>query len=187
VLAKKHWLLLLMAVSVLVFGVATSGASLTAQKVLVRSAKPSRVRQQQHRFVDVQRLRHLRAATWRWQTTMGTRRSAVAVWPRTVGTLRSVRRAARSAYLSYLNPPHKRQWLCIHRYEGSWSDSGDPYWGGLQMDRSFMEGYAPHHLLRRGFANHWSPLEQMWVAERAYRSGRGFYAWPNTARACGLI
>jgi hypothetical protein len=25
------------------------------------------------------------------------------------------------------------------------------------------------------------------VAERAYRSGRGFYPWPNTARACGLI
>jgi hypothetical protein len=55
------------------------------------------------------------------------------------------------------------------------------------MDRGFMEGYAPHHLLRRGWANHWSPLEQMWVAERAYRSGRGFYAWPNTARACGLL
>jgi hypothetical protein len=25
------------------------------------------------------------------------------------------------------------------------------------------------------------------VAERAYRSGRGFYPWPNSARACGLI
>jgi len=32
-----------------------------------------------------------------------------------------------------------------------------------------------------------SPLEQMWVAERAYRNGRGFYPWPNTARYCGLI
>ena len=30
-------------------------------------------------------------------------------------------------------------------------------------------------------------VEQMWVAERAYRSGRGFYPWPNTARSCGLI
>jgi hypothetical protein len=27
----------------------------------------------------------------------------------------------------------------------------------------------------------------MWVAERAHRSGRGFYPWPNTARHCGLI
>src|SRR5205823_13975611 len=130
VLAKKHWLLLLVGVSVLVFGVttggATGGASLPSQKLLVRSAKIHV--QKQHRLVDVQRLRRLRAATWRWQTTMGTRRSPVAVRPSTVDTLRSVRRAARSAYVAYLNPPHKRQWLCIHRYEGSWSDSGDPYW-----------------------------------------------------------
>jgi hypothetical protein len=27
----------------------------------------------------------------------------------------------------------------------------------------------------------------MWAAERAHRSGRGFYPWPNTARYCGLI
>jgi hypothetical protein len=77
--------------------------------------------------------------------------------------------------------------MCIHRYEGSWRDSGDPYWGGLQMDRGFMLRYAAPVLLRRGWANHWSPLAQMWVAERAFRSGRGFYPWPNTARICGLI
>ena len=78
-------------------------------------------------------------------------------------------------------------WLCIHSYEGSWADSGDPYWGGLQMDRAFMEAYAPRWLLRRGYADHWTPLQQMWVAERAHRSGRGFYPWPTTARLCGLI
>jgi len=39
-------------------------------------------------------------------------------------------------------PPHRRAWLCIHRYEGSWRDSGDPYWGGLQMDRGFMHSYS---------------------------------------------
>jgi hypothetical protein len=50
-----------------------------------------------------------------------------------------------------------------------------------------MRSYAARDLLRRGWANNWSPLEQMWVAERAYRSGRGFYPWPNTARYCGLI
>jgi hypothetical protein len=27
----------------------------------------------------------------------------------------------------------------------------------------------------------------MWIAEKAYRAGRGFYPWPNTARYCGLI
>ena len=37
-----------------------------------------------------------------------------------------------------------------------------------------------------GTANNWTPMEQMWVAERAYSSGRGFGPWPNTARMCGL-
>lgn len=81
--------------------------------------------------------------------------------------------------------PHA--WACIHRYEGSWQDDGDPYWGGLQMDRGFMETYAPQWLLAKGFANHWTPNQQMWVAERAYFSGRGFWPWPNTARFCGLL
>jgi hypothetical protein len=84
-------------------------------------------------------------------------------------------------------PPHYSAWLCIHKYEGSWTDSGDPYWGGLQMDRTFMTSYAPNYLLSKGWANTWTPLEQMWVAERAYASGRGFHPWPNTARMCGLI
>jgi hypothetical protein len=83
-------------------------------------------------------------------------------------------------------PPHYNEWLCIHSHEGSWKDTGDPYWGGLQMDKTFMNSYAPDHLLRRGWAHTWTPIEQMWVAENAYRT-RGFYPWPNTARMCGLI
>ena len=86
-----------------------------------------------------------------------------------------------------LNPPHKSQWLCIHRYEGSWKDAGSPYYGGLQMDLAFQRHYGGYLLARKGTAEHWSPLEQMWVAEHAYRSGRGYYPWPHTARACGLI
>ncbi|MDX6512807.1 MAG: Transglycosylase-like domain [Gaiellaceae bacterium] len=83
--------------------------------------------------------------------------------------------------------PHRGAWLCIHRYEGSWSDRGAPYYGGLQMDIGFQSTYGRYLLSTKGTADHWSPLEQMWVAERAYRSGRGFYPWPNTARSCGLI
>jgi len=83
-------------------------------------------------------------------------------------------------------PPHYSQWMCIHSFEGSWKDSGDPYWGGLQMDRDFMRTYAPGWLLRRGWANSWTILEQMWVAENAYVT-RGYYPWPNTARYCHLI
>jgi hypothetical protein len=55
------------------------------------------------------------------------------------------------------------------------------------MDMSFMEAYGANLLRTKGTADHWTPLEQIWVAERAYRSGRGFYPWPNTARWCGLI
>ncbi|MGH3429840.1 MAG: hypothetical protein ACRDQZ_20100, partial [Mycobacteriales bacterium] len=84
------------------------------------------------------------------------------------------------------NPPHKAQWLCIHHYEGSWTDPNAPYYGGLQMDIGFQQTYGGTLLRRKGTADHWTPLEQMWVAERAYRT-RGFYPWPNTARWCGLI
>ena len=81
----------------------------------------------------------------------------------------------------------KSAWLCIHRFEGSWTDPNPPYYGGLQMDISFQRTYGRELLRRKGTADNWTPLEQMWVADRAYRSGRGFYPWPNTARYCGLI
>jgi hypothetical protein len=85
------------------------------------------------------------------------------------------------------HPPHLRQWTCIHRYEASWTDAGPLYYGGLQMDLGFQHAYGAALLARKGTANHWTPLEQMWVAERALNSGRGFWPWPNTARICGLL
>ena len=135
---------------------------------------------------EIDRYRH---ETWRWQRLMGrklTRNLAnppadveakIAVWKQVALKTRS--RAQ--------NPPHKRQWLCIHRYEGSWTDPNPPYYGGLQMDLGFQRTYARGLLSSKGTADHWTPLEQMWAAERAHRSGRGFYPWPNTARYCGLI
>ena len=83
------------------------------------------------------------------------------------------------------HPPYFRAWLCIHNSEGSWADSGSPYWGGLQMDLSFQQTYGGWLLRNKGTADHWSPLEQIWVAVRAARS-RGFSPWPNTARDCGV-
>jgi hypothetical protein len=84
-------------------------------------------------------------------------------------------------------PPHYHQWLCIHSHEGAWNaNTGNGYYGGLQMDYSFMSTYGGNLLRSKGTANNWSPLEQMWVAENAWGT-RGFYPWPNTARMCGLI
>ena len=90
------------------------------------------------------------------------------------------------------HPPRRAQWMCIHRYErhprqGWATATGNGYYGGLQMDLSFQRTYAPELLRTKGTADKWTALEQIWVAERAYRSGRGFYPWPNTARACGLL
>jgi len=80
-----------------------------------------------------------------------------------------------------------RAFLCIHSHEGAWNDSGDPYWGGLQMDRGFMATYGAWAIRRYGgFANVWPPAVRIQVAIAAYRT-RGFYPWPSTARACGLL
>ena len=141
--------------------------------------------QERQRMIDA-----YRHQVWRWQRVMGShpvlRRlpnpptelpSKIAAWKRIATTVRA----------HALNPPHKRQWLCIHRFEGAWNDPDPPYYGGLQMNLGFQRAYGGGLLSRKGTADHWTPLEQMWAAERAHRSGRGFYPWPNTARYCGLI
>jgi hypothetical protein len=103
--------------------------------------------------------------------------------------LRAIDRMERSerARRAASRPPHRSAWLCIQRHEGAWTDAGAPYYGGLQMDLSFQRTHAPALLRRKGTANRWTPLEQMWVAERALRRGTGFHPWPNAARLCGLL
>lgn len=80
-------------------------------------------------------------------------------------------------------------WICIHNGEGAWNaNTGNGYYGGLQMDAGFQSTYGSDMIRKYGgYAHLWSPSDQMLVAERAHRSGRGFYPWPNTARECGLI
>lgn len=75
--------------------------------------------------------------------------------------------------------------LCIHQHEGSWHDPNGPYYGGLQMNYSFQQRWAPRLLRRRGTADHWTPHQQLDVAYRAWRV-LGWSPWPNTARMCGL-
>jgi hypothetical protein len=79
-------------------------------------------------------------------------------------------------------------WSCIHGYEGAWNaNTGNGYYGGLQMDIAFQAGYGGEFLRRWGTADNWPPWAQIRAARRARDSGRGYYPWPNTARACGLI
>jgi hypothetical protein len=82
----------------------------------------------------------------------------------------------------------RRAFLCIHRYEGAWNaDTGNGYYGGLQMDVAFQRRYGREFATRWGTADNWPAWAQLEAAARAYRSGRGFWPWPNTARVCGLI
>lgn len=143
--------------------------------------------------VLLRRIAAHREETWRWQRVMQhartpyaasvTRDSSLA-YRRWVAGLWQHRAVA--AKKQALRPPHRAQWQCIHRYEGRWTDPGGPYYGGLQMDVEFQRTYGIELYRAKGTADHWTPLEQMWVAERAYRT-RGFWPWPNTARYCGLL
>jgi hypothetical protein len=54
------------------------------------------------------------------------------------------------------------------------------------MSLTFQERYGGWLYQWKGTADHWTPLEQIWTAEKAAQS-RGFWPWPNTARLCGLI
>jgi len=78
-------------------------------------------------------------------------------------------------------------WACIHRYEGAWNaNTGNGYYGGLQMDWNFMRAYGREFLRRWGTADRWPVYAQVIAAERARRT-RGYWPWPNTARICGLL
>jgi hypothetical protein len=166
---------------------------------LAASARPTSATASSTSVAQIEAIDEFRIETWRWESLMHK--------PRTP-TLHSERRTSDAAYLRWVrdlwrrraaraehqaeHPPHRAQWLCIHRYErnpaqGWKTQTGNGYYGGLQMDIHFQRAYGPELLRRKGTANHWTAVEQMWVAERAHASGRGFYPWPNTARYCGLI
>jgi len=165
--------------------------AVVAQSAVAPGAAPASV---ERRAPVLDEIRVLRAETWRWERLMGVRRT-----PATRSAERSSSTSYRRWVLAYWkdrarrartrakNPPRLGAWICIHRHEGPWNAStGNGYYGGLQMDMAFQRRYGLFLLRAKGTANRWRPIEQIWVAERAYRSGRGFGPWPNTARACGL-
>ena len=131
--------------------------------------------------------------TWHWQRVMGARLTPSKGRRLAELTPTGIQRAAEhwrersaKAHKTAAHPPHLSQFLCIHRFEGSWTDTGAPYYGGLQMDVGFQQHYGRWLYARKGTADHWSPLEQIWIAEKALKT-RGFWPWPNTARYCGLL
>lgn len=162
-------------------------------------ARPHSASASSMRIAKIEEIAALRSETWRWQALMRKPRTPTAFTERRTEDERYLdwvrdlwRNRAQRALRQAERPPHRDEWLCIHRYErdpaqGWRTRTGNGYYGGLQMDISFQRAYGTELLQRKGTANNWSPLEQMWVAERAFRSGRGFHPWPNTARYCGLL
>jgi hypothetical protein len=167
-------------------------AAITAFTLLgVQGARPAEA----SRTPLLDEIRRAQATTWRYERLMGRKRTR---------TDRSMYRTASQGYrrwlldlwreraekarLRALHPPHEAAWRCIHRREGPWrANTGNGYYGGLQMDITFQRTYGRYLVRTKGYAHRWTPIEQMWVAERAHRSGRGFHPWPNTARGCGLL
>ena len=192
----RRWRLLF---GVLVLGSATGlatgatwmapAASAVQARKAARAAQASQARLAR---VVLRRIVEHREDAWRWQRLMAVPRHPYGGSAERSQSLRYrqwvlrlwAKRAERARRRA--RPPHARAWLCIHRYEGAWNDPDPPYYGGLQMDRAFQRAYGPELLRRKGTADRWTPLEQMWVAERALRR-RGFGPWPRTARLCGLL
>ena len=163
--------------------------SAAAQRADAKPTRQSRVDLKLLRGITVHQKK-----TWHWERVMGKRRTPTASSAPTTTSrpyrrwvLRLWQRRASQVWQRARRPPHRSAWLCIHGHEGAWNDPNAPYYGGLQMDLAFQRMYGGYLLRTKGTADAWTPLEQMWVAERALRAGRGFYPWPNTARACGLI
>lgn len=82
------------------------------------------------------------------------------------------------------------KWRCIFNHEartsGGWrANTGNGYFGGLQMNLSFQRTYGPRFFAHWGTADRWPVLAQLVAAERAWKV-RGFQPWPTTSRICGL-
>lgn len=74
------------------------------------------------------------------------------------------------------------QALCIHSHEGSWTDTGDPFWGGMQFMLSTWVNAGG-----TGLPSAASPSEQIYRAYVVWKKDGGSWReWPNTARMCGL-
>jgi hypothetical protein len=141
---------------------------------------------------------HWRNRTWYWQRVMGKQRFPSAYLERRIQdldfrewSLNLWRGRALRARSRALHPPNHQGWLCIYRYErnpaqGWHTYTGNGFYGGLQLNLGFQQQYGGWLLRRKGPAHHWTAIEQIWVAERGRRV-QGWYAWPHTARACGLI
>lgn len=76
---------------------------------------------------------------------------------------------------------------CVRSREGGLTsvNPAGPYYGWYQTDPNFQAAYGPEFYRQWG-PGVWPARAQILTAYRGWRA-RGWYPWPNTARACGLL
>lgn len=137
-------------------------------------------------------LRFYQAATHRWETERGAGLTRVGSavsspgcsyvrWAASLWQHRA--RIARRHFVLWFRAMYAK-YECIHLREGSWSDRGLPYMGGLQMDSGFQRTYGAEFLAAWGDAGRWPVWAQLLAAERAFHGyhgyrARGFGPWPT--------
>jgi hypothetical protein len=98
---------------------------------------------------------------------------------------RAKARNARKAYEAWFERTYAK-WKCVHEHEGAWNaNTGNGYYGGLQMTPWFQQTYGPEFWRRWGTADRWPVYAQLIAAERAWKQDGDFGQW-GTAPACGL-
>jgi hypothetical protein len=158
------------------------GCRIHRERVAVRYLRSKVLRRSLQAYLPNPRPAHL---TWRHAQV----RHELAWWKRIDRLTRMRARIPLSRRI-----PRWNEWQCIARFESTkrWNmappSSGGAYWGGLQMNIEFQRTYGADMIRRHhgGLANTWTAPEQITVANRAWKT-RGYWPWPNTARACGLL
>jgi hypothetical protein len=92
-----------------------------------------------------------------------------------------------SAAGRWYQSPRAWLWYKVNSHEcwNTWDcNTGNGYYGGLQMDRAFQRTYNPLAYQLWGTADNWPIGAQMLAADRAYGS-RGLNPWPSSQRAYG--
>jgi hypothetical protein len=132
-----------------------------------------------------------RAKTYKYERAMGQHphpHPGLSLWRRTFDGRRHFRdlwrhRARDAVHAFRVKTAGLR---CIHHWEGPWNaNTGNGYYGGLQMDVAFQSSWGHYILNHEGTANRWAPFDQIRVALKAVRS-IGYGPWPNTRKMCGI-
>ena len=87
----------------------------------------------------------------------------------------------------YYVSPRPDMWDRVNDREcrDTWNcNTGNDYYGGLQMDRDFQQTYNPHAFILWGTADKWPRPAQLKAADLAYVS-RGLTPWPSSYKAEG--